>query len=339
MFPLAFLFSLPDYRTGCIQSLHYLFSFMVQHQMVFPSLDAFSLVHSPHKQEAVFLGSNNAYAYCDLPSGFHIRCVQQAPDVACPCTDEHNLYRLFHEVRTLSAGRHPTLSRLFDVLLQELDDPSGCAFCLHRTQAIDAVCASYQKPFPLLTRSSIETFYRFPVKRGTDVATVLETHAASMQNLFSQVRNPATRERLVEEIYLIVQDLLPRVQEALDHNDDNMVKAATLQFKNRLLDAVDQACPFVAVRKVDFKRWLLTLFYFFSLQQEAPPLETKPFLILKKAIMLLHLYFHTHVPLGDNTLFYIEDENESRRVHVSTAQFNKIHPCLRGDYLSEQQPE
>ena len=336
MFPLAFLFSLPDYRTGCIQSLHYLFSFMVQHQRVFSSLDAFVLVHSPHKQEAVFLGSNNTYAYCDLPSGFHIRCVQQAPDAACPRADEHNLYHLFHEVRTLSAGRHPTLSRLFDLLLREdLDEPSECAFCTHRALAIDAVCAAYQKPFPLLTRSSIEMFYRFPVKRGTDVAKILETHAVSMQNLFSQVRNPATREKLVEETYHIVQDLLPSVQQALDHNDDDRMQAATLEFKNRLLDAVDQACPFVAVRKIDFKRWLLTLFYFFSLQQEAPPPDAKPFRVLKKAVMLLHLYFHTHVPLGENAVFYVEDENESRRVHVSIAQFNKVHPCLRGEYLVE----
>ena len=342
MFPVSFLFSLPDYQLCCVRTLHYLFSYMVQQHLVFPSLDYFSLVPSPHLHEGVFLQTenNNKYMYCDLPRGFHIRCGKQIPDTACPHADHHHLHALLTELVEECTTRYASLAKLFRLLVQEKGcmPLQTCLFCIHRKETVDALMKSLMKPYPYLTRSSIEMFYRFPVRKGVDVEKILQPHITSVHLLFSQIRNPSLRENLLEGIYDAFQELQDEVEIAVENNDDDQMTHCAKRFKNRVLDTIDQCCPLVQVRKVDFKRWLLTLVYFSSLQDTTPLDNEDTLKLVKKAMLLMHLYFHTRVVLPKNALFYVENDGpdadaHARQVNVSVDALNKVHPALRGEYL------
>jgi hypothetical protein len=181
-------------------------------------------------------------------------------------------------------------------------------------------------------------FYRFPVRKGVDVEKILQPHITSVHLLFSQIRNPNLRENLLEGIYEAFQELQDEVEIAVENNDDDQMTHCAKRFKNRVLDTIDRCCPLVQVRKVDFKRWLLTLVYFSSLQDTTPLDNEDTLKLVKKAMLLLHLYFHTPVVLPKNALFYVENDGpdadaHARQVNVSVDFLNKVHPALRGEYL------
>lgn len=339
MYPVSFLFALPDYQVSCVHALEYVFSYMLQQSLVFPSLDYFSLVKSPHiSHEGVFLRADDddKFMYCDLPYGFHIQCVRQLDDCSCPHADHHALHSLMTELSVLCAPRYPFLGRLFEVLVgEEGSTPvDSCAFCFHRTQSVDLLLRTLTKPYPFLTRSSIERFYRYPARKGTDVGLLLQPHIVSVHYLFSQMRNPSLREKLVGGIYDAFVDCEGAVEEAVEENDDDKMNACTKRFKNRILDIIDQCCPFVNVRKIDFKRWLLTLVYFDSIQQKVPLDNGDALRLVKKSLLLLHLYFHTPVTLTKDAVLYLEDKNASRCIHVDVEPLNKVHPAFRGEYIT-----
>jgi hypothetical protein len=338
MFPVSFLFSLPEYQLCCVRGMEYMFSYMVQQKMIFPSVDYFSLVPTPHLHHAVFLRVSDQaqkYLYCDLPRGFHIQGVRPIPDTSCPHADHHHLHALFSDLGRHCTPRYPHLATLFDILVQEQGSHSqdSCSFCKHRAQTIQDLIQSLSKPYPFMTLSSIEMFYRFPVRPGTNVEQILKPHVTAIHYLFSQIRNPHLREKLVEGIYEAFQELEEEVEIAVERNDDHQMTVCAQRFKNRVLETIDQCCPFVQVRKIDFKRWLLTLVYFASLQEKRVLDNTASLRLVKKALLLLHLYFHTRVPLPPDTIFYREENQSSHRIHMCVERLNTIHPAFRGEYL------
>lgn len=310
---------------------------MTQHRLVFPSLDYFRLVPSSHTHEGVFLRAEDGkFMYCDLPRGFRIQCTRELPDTACPYADHHSFHTLLIELGQTCAFRYPSLGRLFELLVREEGSrpPDQCSFCLSRKGSVDALLTKTSKPFPFLTRSSIEIFYRFPVRQGIKVDDILNPHFVSLHYLLSQMRNPSLREKLVTGIYKAFVDTHNDVEEAVEQNDDDKMNACTKRFKNGVLDVIDQWCPFVNVRKIDFKRWLLTLVYFDSIQQKVPLDNGDALRLVKKTLLLLHLYFHTPLPLTKDTILSMEDDSSSRRVHMGVEFLNKIHPAFRGEYMT-----
>ena len=338
---LSFLFSVPDAQKCCVHSLQYIFSYMLQQKKVFPSLDAFQLVPSRHVEEqGVFVRlDESTWNYCHLPRGFHIQCTTSSNtffDSSCPCADHHALYDFLTELSPLCQLRHPKLARLFKILGKEKGSQSmaNCAFCRHQSNSVDALLKAFQPHFPFLTRSTLTLFYRFPVREDADLQTLLKPHVTSMHYLFSQIRNPSIREQLVQEIYEAFLELEDEVETAVQDNDDEKMSASTKRFKSLIMDAIDRCCPFVQVRKIEFQRWLLTLVYFVSLQHTVPVDNQDALRLVKKTILLLHLYFHTPVVLTEKSVFYLQDVDESlRKISLDSDHFNKIHPAMRGDYI------
>jgi len=312
---------------------------MLQQKMVFPSVDYFRLVESPYDHEGVFLRieDDDAWTYCDLPSGFHIQCVRVLPDNPCPHADDHALYDMLHELSQLSRSRHASLARLFETLSTEEGARSvhRCGFCRRRAESVDSVVKLFEKPYPFLTRSTIDLFYRYPVRDPASLENLLKPHVASMHYLFSQIRNPAIRETLVEGVYDAVLQLEDEVEDAVQRHDDDTMRAATKRFKSMILDTIDRCCPFVNVRKIEFQRWLLTLVYFGSLQQPEPLHHHAALRLVKKTILLLHLYFHTPTPLTPDSVLYLEkgDDTPALRIATDWESLNRIHPAMRGECL------
>lgn len=332
---LPFLFSLPDYQKCCVHSMQYIFSYMLQQKMVFPSLDYFQLVHSPHPHEGVFLRIDpKTWTYCTFPHGFHIQCIKEIPETSCPHADHHALWDLFHELSRVAQPRYPALARLWQTLSTENGAVSvqQCSFCTQRSDAVDGLLKSFQKEYPFLTRSSIDVFYRFPVRGGVS-QEILKPHVASMHALFSQIRNPSIREQLVQGIYDALCRVQDKVEEAVQRNDDETMRSLTRQFKSLVLDTIDCYCPFVHVRKIEFQRWLLTLVYFMSIQKQEPLENEAPLRLIKKTILLLHLYFHTPSPLDSESVFHVQEETDSYRISLDWESLNRIHPAMRGECL------
>lgn len=331
------MFCIPDYRDECARGLIYMFSVMIQESMVWPGLDDFLLLPCAN-DEAVLLESDNSLVYCDLPHGFRILRPSSpvAREFVCPNRHLHHVRSLFLDIAEKAAIRGGGLDRLFMKLAEEAS--ISCTHCRKREQHLRGLTAHFQKKFTEITPACFEIFYRHPIDEpATSLQTVLDTHAVSIQALLAQARSPVLRDHMIRSVFDVVQELAPHVQRAIEMDDDHAVENASIHFRRLLTQKLDSLCSFVKTTSIDFKKWLLVLMYFRSIQKpEVPCKDDNGLSLLKKAIVLLYLFFHKKRNIGSQPLVFVEQRSESdrERIDLDGHVLDRVHPLLRGDLIS-----
>jgi len=334
MFECSFLFYIEGYKSECVRLLLYCMSVMVQHKKISSKVDVFHLEPSVNMQASLIM-ADGGYMYCDHPKGFSVRPVEISDDPIGKCVyqDHHNLSMFFHHVATLSHTRFPDMHRLFNQL--HLEASFQCTFCAYKRHVVSRWVEALQQKYSLLTGFCVESFVHGTLPQETDGVELLDIHASSLQTLFSQIRSPLLRQKIVCILYRVFYCMKENVDEALRLDDDEKLEKAVHAFKRHVVQDLQTTCLFIKTKNIDFQRWLLSLVYFTSLQSVSPSEGlSDPFQMLKKAIVLLSLFFHEKRVLTEDTRFFIETLTKKSEIKVDIERFDRIHPFLRGEYVS-----
>jgi hypothetical protein len=156
--------------------------------------------------------------------------------------------------------------------------------------------------------------------------------------LFSQIRH--FRQKILDIVESILWDIQADVSRAVEENDDISLERATQKFKHDILTFLDTEARFVRTKQIDFKRWLLSLVFFVQIQEKPPYFQKKHdthLHIIKKTLLLLHLFFHHHQPLTLNDRFFtIDIDGSCESITLDPTHLDNIHPLFRGDFLDQK---
>lgn len=332
----------PDQIENKIRLLHFLLTLLLQKKTIYP-LEMFRLIPVDTLSRAFFVQVNaksGEYLYCEGIPGFSLILEPALSKTStCPFAREHEVFSLYETLCQHLHYRHPPLSNLFSVISEEILSESRCTFCTSRKRLIQHLFEPFEKTYPYTTAECIEPFLRYPFSSKVDTSTLLSVHLHSLNALFSQLRNPQTRKDILAVISDTLHEMEDVVQQAVDKNDDTGLDRITQFFKIQLQQFLDERCPFVRTKTIDFKRWLLSLVLFIQLQSpvSTPSLrENYDQKMLKKTILLLHLFFHYDRSLTSQDRFFLLDEKgNAQSFSLDYQRLDRIHPLYRGEYIQE----
>lgn len=328
----------PGHEAEKIALLHSLVIFLLRDENI-RRIDAFHLIPIETTRRHFFIYVDQGYVYCPGIDGFSVKIEPRAheqPKTSCPFVREHEIQLIYHQLGEICSHRWPELSRLFFILADELTSETKCTFCSSRLRWATRVYESFSHMYPYTSIQCVLQFLKYPPT--ADSTQLMSVHLHALNCLFSQIRH--FRQKVLDTVENILWDIHSIVSTAVEENDDIALERATQKFKHDMLTFLDTEARFVRTKQIDFKRWLLSLVFFIKIQE--PPLcfqkkHERHVRIMKKTLLLLHLFFHHDRPLTLHDRFFTIDINGScESITVDPMHLDTIHPFFRGDFLDKK---